>query len=306
MENLFTFTIIGFGNQARAWALNLRDSGVEVSIGLRGSSLSHTLVEAAGFKSFNFETEGILSNSFALLTPDHTHDKILTALSTNNKNLTCLYAHGFSMNKNIFAKKFPHFKHILLAPKSIASELRFRFETKKNLTAFYSLEFSGEESFEFTEQLANLLGINNLYPTTFAEETKADLFSEQTILCSLLPYGILESFNTLIENGYSKEIAFFECFYESKLILDTIFKIGPQDFFSLISPNALIGSQIGKDFLIDKQFKEKLSKVLKDIEDNSFEKLAEDTDHNQLREEVSTFWAKQKMTSTFQELREKL
>lgn len=306
MSVIKKFTIIGFGNQAKAWALNLRDSGITVSIGLRIDSSSHQAVKEAGLKSFDFTTTILPTREFALLTPDHTHKEILAQLARLNSQATCFYAHGFSMMKNQFFAIVPHFEHILLAPKSIASELRFRFETKQNLTAFYSLEFLTNTKFSYVKELASNLGIHHLHTTSFDEETKADLFSEQTILCSLLPYGILESYNLLIKNGYNKELAFFECFYESKLIIDTLFKIGPKDFFNLISPNALIGSERGKELIFDENFREKLNTILNQIESREFNEIIDKTDYQNLKNEVNTYWEQQSLSLTYQQLREQL
>ena len=286
--------------------MNLRDSGLEVSIGLRANSTSLSQVKAIGFKTFCINTEPCPNQSVAILTPDDTHSEIIQELGRHNTELTIYFAHGFSMVQNQFAEKFPQFKFVLLAPKSIASELRFRFETKENLTAFYSLEFTDSNTLSQIEDLSNSLGINNIYPTKFEEETKADLFSEQSVLCSLIPYGINEAFNTLIQRGYSKEIAFFECFYESKLILDTIFKMGPVEFFKLISPNALIGSQIGKELLFDDEFKRKLNSLLDDIESRKFDAIIENTDIDLMASHVHSFWSDQELNNTYLELKGQL
>lgn len=307
MKKLSRVTILGFGNQGKAWALNLKDSGVEVTIALRNDSPSYELVRDMGFKVVHYEKEPLKTKEVALLTPDDTHKKVLETLREINPfELNIIYAHGYSMYSERLNVHFPEFKHILLAPKAIASELRFRFETKENLTAFYSLEYTEQSYYEVLEDLANSVGINHLYPTNFEEETKADLFSEQTILCSLLPYGINEAFKTLIQRGYSTELAFFECFYESKLILDTIFNLGPQKFFELISPNALIGSQVGKDLLFDTSFQQKLEVLLNNIEDQSFHQQIKDADITKLKGDVSQFWQRQELNETFHTLRESL
>ncbi len=306
MQNTNKITIIGFGNQARAWALNFRDSGYKVCIGLRKNSSSFTTATDLGFETFCFEEVEIPTRFFALLIPDDQHEKALVELSKLNKNKCCLYAHGYSVFKFELNQKFKDFDHVLLAPKSIASELRFLFETKGNLTGFYSLEFAKETQLAELRKLAHALGLTNFYPTKFQEETQADLFSEQSILCALLPYGILETYNTLVERGYSKELAFYECFYESKLILDTIFKVGPTAFFDLISPNALIGSEVGRELLIDESFKAKLKKLLTDIEENRFQETIQHTDVDQLRSEITQFWQKQDLHSMYSELKESL
>lgn len=296
------FSIIGFGNQAQAWALNLKDSGVKVFIGLRKGSASKSKVQSMGFEVFYLQDK-IPTKNFALLIPDDQHELALRVLTQNNENNFCIYAHGYSLSKFKLQLTFPQFEHILLAPKSIASELRFRYETHGNLTGFYSLEFAPSFTTQELKEIAQLLGLKNSYPTSFIEETQADLFSEQSILCSLLPYGILETYNTLIEKGYSEELSFYECFYESKLILDTIFKVGPQAFFELISPNALIGSEVGRHALIDDQFKEKLHQLLKDIEQNKFQETIEKTDIVTLKKQVANYWKNQSLNSTFNKLK---
>lgn len=304
MQNINEFAIIGFGNQAKAWALNLRDSGYRVFIGLRPHSNSIKKAQGLGFEVFDLENSEVPTSSFALLTPDDQHKKTLSALGKKNSNKNCLYAHGYSVSKLNIQTLFPHFNHILLAPKSIASELRFLYETRGNLTAFYSLEYSSNFELSELREISSALGISNIFPTCFLEETQADLFSEQSILCSLIPYGILETYNTLIEKNYSKELAFFECFYESKLIIDTIFKVGPKEFFKLISPNALIGSEVGRDLLLGKQFKNKLATLLQNIEDNNFQEHIEQTDIQLLRLRVNEFWESQSLDKTYNKLKD--
>ena len=122
--------IIGFGSQAKSWALNLRDSGFEVHIILRKKSPSIKLVEKMGFKSLFFgEADLKAYSTFLMLTPDHTHENIL---KTYRKDFLpqsiFIYAHGFSFCHGSFGETFPEFNHLLLAPKAIASEVRFQYE----------------------------------------------------------------------------------------------------------------------------------------------------------------------------------
>ncbi|MBT4790066.1 MAG: hypothetical protein HON90_00720 [Halobacteriovoraceae bacterium] len=300
-------SIIGFGNQAKSWSLNLRDSGYNVFIGLRKNSSSQAAANSLGFKTFCFEQDEIPTDAFALLIPDDQHEqalKILTAVNHSKK--AGLYAHGFSLDQNHLADKYPHWDHVLLAPKSIASELRFLYETKGSLGGFYSLDAANNFTLSQLTELATAIGLTNIYPASAKEETQADLFSEQTILCSLLPYGILEVYNTLIKRGYSNELAFYECFYESKLIIDTMLKRGPKDFFNLISPNALIGSEIGKDLFINQDFKDKLNHLLDKIENNQFQESIQDVDIDKLRTNISNFWQDQSLHNTYEKLRDTL
>lgn len=305
MKKPLQFSIIGFGNQARAWASNLKDSGHEVILILRENSSSKAEALNLGFKVATLN-EKIQTDYCAILTPDHTHKEILNDLAKINLNLKIIYAHGYSVHSQKINELFPQFEHILFAPKAIASELRFRFENKQNLTAFYSLEFAKSTSIEFLISLGKEIGINNIYPASFKQETQADLFSEQTLLCSLIPYGILETYNTLIQAGYPKELAFYESFYESKLIIDSLLKFGPEKFFDLISSNALIGAEKGKKILFDTEFSQKFKSLLKDIENNSFENDIANTQLESLYKSTKNFWKNQNLTTTHSELRDSL
>lgn len=304
MENQQTISIIGYGNQARAWALNLRDSGAEVKIGLRDNSKSHELAKADGFSTFDFTSQAISTKLCALLTPDDTHLEILTKLP-KTKTLI-IFAHGFSLVAENLKEKFPDFEFALLAPKAIASELRFRYETKQSLAAFYSLEFCDQVFEKDIKNLAAIIGLNNLYETSFSEETQADLFSEQTLLCSVLPYTINLAFKTLVEKGYNRELAFYECFVEAKLIIDTILKVGPESFFDFISPNALVGSEKGRKLLLDEKFEEKLKGLLEDVRTTEHLNELKSADITAIRKDVNLFWKKQTLNSTFQDLKDTL
>ena len=302
---LTEITIIGFGNQAQAWALNLRDSGYQVHIGLRTSSLSNKAAEELKFRTFDFTQQPLPSELVCLLTPDHTHNEVLAQVTAHNSNKKFIFAHGYSLLTHAYPKIYPSHEFILLAPKAIASEVRFRFETKKPLHAFTCLDYSNLKATELQE-LAGGLGIHNLHPTSFQEETEADLFSEQGLLCSIIPYAILETYNTLIQRGYSHEIAFFESFYESKLIMDTLAAVGPEQFFKLISPNALIGSQVGKEKLLDENYRAKLDDLLRAIQDKSFDQTIASTNYEDLKQEVSLFWQNQQLTQTYLRLKDSL
>lgn len=304
------FGIIGFGNQAKAWALNLKDSGYQVTIYLRANSPSHQIAQQMSFTTSTIDK--IKESYLAILTPDETHPQILEQLK-NYHNKTILYAHGYSLHYDLLAEQYPQFEHILCAPKAIASELRFQYQTNGAIGGVYSLEKvkkkntienkrQKENKSEWILGFAKDLGLTDFYPATIADETKADLFSEQSLLCSVLPYACLNSYNKLREQGISKEVAFFETWYEVKLIADTLMQVGPQKFFNLISPNALLGSEIGKDLLFDQGYKEKLNILYTKIEDESFIEQIKTTDMEKLRESVTSFWQHQELTHTFNEM----
>jgi len=306
MKNI---VIIGYGSQAKAWALNLRDSGFEVIIALRSNSSSKSLANKKGFSTIELESAELNKYStFALLTPDHTHKITLKEnQSYLPKNANIIYAHGYSYTAFHFKKLYPEFNHLLLAPKAIASEVRFQFENDGKLGAAFSLEdIEGEKKEEILnliETVAKGIGITaGPFETTFLEETNADLFSEQSLLCSLLPYGALHSYNKLRAKGVKREIAYLECWLEVKLIADAMVKMGPVEFFKLISPNALIGGEKASKILFDKEYHNKLDSLLNDIWNQDFFTECESVDFNELRDGVLERWAKEELSQTHADL----
>lgn len=294
--------IVGFGSQAKAWALNLKDSGVEIIIALNKNSKSKTLAQNLGFKTCLLETDEMKQASILmLLIPDDQQYEFLqknAAFINDSSHL--VYAHGFSVSKFKLDELYPQFTHSLLAPKAIASEVRFRYETKGKIgAAFFAKNLNAKNELHF---IAKNVGFNALYESNFTEETKADLFSEQSLLCSILPYVSLKSFNVLRKNGIAKEVAFMECFLELQSISKALVSLGPEAFFQLISPNALIGAEKGKRILLDENFDKKLELLFKDIDSQAFYKEVE-VDANQLRLEVLDFWKNQEMTKVFKELK---
>ncbi|MEX0797797.1 MAG: hypothetical protein WEB87_03415 [Bacteriovoracaceae bacterium] len=302
--------IIGFGNQAKAWALNLKDSGYEIFIGLRQDSSSLAAAKSLGLRPFIIG-EPLPCSDVAMLTPDDTHLEIAAQIAQDvpfKEDIHLIFAHGYSLFFERLAEKHPEFDCLLLAPKAIASELRLQYEVKGKLGAVYSAELSQSKN-RATKKLKTLaldLGISSFHPTTIEAETKADLFSEQALLCSSLPYSALFAFNKLIEKGINEETAYFECWYEVKLIADAMVKMGPLKFFDLISPNALEGSEIGKKQLFDQNYFDKLEKLYEDIDNGNFHQHLEDTSVEATREKVAAFWKAQRLSETHEKMRKDL
>jgi ketol-acid reductoisomerase len=298
-------TIIGFGSQAKAWALNLKDSKQEVKIALNRSSKSRDIATKLGFEIIDLETNALKqSKIMALLIPDDQHLYFLEKNQTYINNGThLLYAHGFSLSKENLSARFPNFIHSLLAPKAIASEVRYQYEVHGKIGAAYYAPNAEAEN--VLRRVAQDAGFTALYKSHFDEETKADLFSEQSFLCSVLPYVALKSYNVLRKNGVSQEIAFMECFLELKSISQAIVTLGPEAFFKLISPNALIGSQKGRKLLLGKEFDQSLEKLIVEINDHKFYKEVE-IDAEKMRSEVLAEWDKEELTQVFKRLKSEL
>jgi ketol-acid reductoisomerase len=300
--NELKITIIGFGNQAKAWALNLRDSGLDVNIWLRPNSESIQKIDLLKLKTHDPSEHQ--PSIYALLIPDNEHLSFLQKNPLPKKSLV-ITAHGYSLYAHNLAHKFPDYDFLLMAPKAIGSELRFQYELKGEIAAFYSLEFirfhTNAES--FVKFFAQKLGITKgPFTTTAVEETKADLFSEQAILCSILPYCANLCYEILREKGYSKELSYYECFYEVYLIAKVLSEKGPEEFFKMISPNALIGSDKGMKKLLDDSFKTHLRELFSDIESDKFNTELTNTNLEQTRNDILNFWKSSELSQTFKEL----
>ena len=155
-----TITLIGFGNQAKAWALNLRDSGYQVSIALKDNSPSIEKAQALSFEVVALKEAAALGGDFVNLTPDHLHHEVLAGIKFKSGS-RLVFAHGYSIASELVDKTECGAEILLLAPKAIASELRFLYETKGKLGAVYSVEYASDKASakNWLSMLAKDLGI---------------------------------------------------------------------------------------------------------------------------------------------------
>ncbi len=303
---MMRLTIIGFGNQAKSWALNLKDSGFPVRVALRPDSPSYDAAVRLGLDVTEIGSPEFYGDgAYALLTPDLAHNEFLVSQAHQfTPGTLILYAHGFSLLANDFHGRYPHLQHVLFAPKSIGSELRRQFVLKGKLGAVFSLEhYQGTkaDTEAWLRELARALGINlGPFATTFEHETRADLYSEQGLLCSLVPYAAGEMFSHLVETGVEPELAFFECWHELKLIVDAMVDKGPEGFFDLISPNALVGSEKGYDRLVTDDFRNRLRSLLTEIQDGTFNRELANTNVEETRQRIRDRWRRSPLQRTFE------
>lgn len=286
--------IMGYGNQARAWAENLFDSGLDVHLLLRNESNTRARVPAK-FKLLDWQSP-LQGHPIALLVPDHEIGRALSHLAEYiPQGTTLFYAHGFALHEEKLNLKFPQFHHVLLAPKAIGTEVRATYLEKRALGGVYSVELveaSERQKIQtLTLAVAAAIGITmGPYPCRVQEEMIADLFSEQAVLCSLIPESCRMAFNLLIEKGIPAELAFFELWHEVGLITKVMVDRGPVAFFDLISPNALIGSEKGRLLLVDSTLENKMRSLLNEIESGSFSKSVEGVDVARLRQQIVERW----------------
>jgi ketol-acid reductoisomerase len=306
-------TLIGFGSQGQAWAQNLRDSGREVRCYLRENSNSIELANSLGFESScdlgQLLPKGKSNQVILLLIPDHAHKNFLE----DHKNdippgTSLIYGHGASVVEHQLIASYPQWNHILLAPKAIASELRSGFVNGHGLGAVYSLEGVENQSIQKLEgellELAKNIGITaGPYKVTFEQETRADLLSEQSLLCGLLPYAARNCFDTMLENDIPPELAYLEAWHEVKLIANAMIQLGPTDFFKLISPHALIGARLASKELFDKGHQETIERLRQDIWSGNFFKKASSLSPEKERELQIEAWKNSDLQKTFEKLR---
>lgn len=297
--------IVGFGNQAKTWAHNLQDKGYHISVYLKDGSSKAELAS----KTFSLITKNELSHHdcFALLIPDDQH---LSFLQHHQqfipKSSRIIYAHGFSVFENHLQNLYPQFDHLLLAPKGIAHSMRQLFLQKISLAGVYSAEFSTHYSqVENEKYLINLskdLGIFFPKPSNFQEETHADLFSEQSLLCGYLPYLIEENFKFMLQQGLSADVCFYETFYEMNLIMQTIAAKGPQEFFKMISPNAAIGAYLTEKKLPREQWSELHRELWGNIKSGDFFDQIRKISYPEVKENLKQHWEKSPLQKTFEKL----
>lgn len=290
MKNIQSINIIGYGNQAKAWYKNLKDSGLHVSLWTRSKN--------DAVDSYILGKDSIPEGVLVLLIPDDQHLNFLETYTIPDGNLI-IYAHGYSIVHDKLADRFPNLEHALLAPKAIASELRENFIKNEFLGAAVSSTKLKNYNDEQIVILAKNLGITSIVRTSFENECYADLFSEQSLLCSTIPYSIKESFDYLVEQGIEEELAFLECVVESKLIIDTLLKVGFEGLFSKISPHALVGSEKIHKKLNKRQQNSFLEQIWCDIKSGGFNKEFKDTDVNQIRNQLSDRFRDSKIESIF-------
>lgn len=302
-------TFIGLGSQTRAWICNLRDSQIKAQVYLRKGSSSHKLVKELGFEC----TENLMASQIIfLLIPDAEHLNFLQNHRDQiSPNTLIVVAHGASKMEHALTELFPEFNFALLAIKAIASEVRFQYLNKGKLGAVYSLETIPSDKYQtfklIINEVAQKIGVTaGPFEVTFEQEAKADLFSEQSLLCGLLPYAAQQAYTTLRNNGIPKELAFMECWLEVKLIADAMVKMGPEDFFDLISPHALVGSELARQRIFDKG----QAKVIEDMRQNiwtgQFFKQVNDLDVAQMRKEIKSRWSNGELQQTYNELKDNL
>jgi ketol-acid reductoisomerase len=268
--------IIGYGSQGHAHALNLKDSGIEVRVGLPATSKSIEKAKRAGLEVNTVSEAAAWADVIMILTPDHSQGETYAAdIAPNLKaGKTLMFAHGF----NIRFETIDPPKDVdvsLVAPKAPGHRVREVFTEgggTPGLVAIYQ-DASGK-ALETALSYAKGIGCTRagVIETTFAEETETDLFGEQAVLCGGTAALVKAGFDTLVEAGYQPEIAYFECLHELKLIVDLMYRGGLAYMRYSVSDTAEYGDYTAGPRIVTDATRAEMKKLLKEIQDGTFAK----------------------------------
>lgn len=269
-----TVAVIGYGSQGHAHAQNLRDSGVDVVVGLHEGSKSRDKAAADGVRVETVAEAARLADVVMVLVPDQTQKKVFNESIKDNlqPGNMLMFAHGFSIN---FGEVVPPagVDVTMIAPKSPGHRLRELFSEGVGVPALIAVhqDASGEAK-QKALAYAKALGSTRagVIETTFKEECETDLFGEQAVLCGGLSALIESGFNTLVEAGYQPEIAYFECLHEVKLIVDLIYEGGLAYMRYSVSDTAEYGDYYAGGQIIDDHTRAAMKSLLAKIQSGEF------------------------------------
>jgi ketol-acid reductoisomerase len=286
--------IIGYGSQGHAHALNLRDSGVDVRVGLRDGSSSRAKAEAAGLRVASIAQAAAEADLIMMLAPDTEQQAIYTAdIEPSLKQGDAIFfAHGFNIRFGLI-KPPPGVDVAMVAPKGPGHLVRRTFEGGGGVPSLVAVaqDASGKAR-DLALSYAHAIGATRagVLDTTFEEETETDLFGEQVVLCGGLTSLIMAGYETLVAAGYQPESAYFECLHEVKLIVDLMYENGISGMRFSISDTAEYGDLTRGPRVINDNVKAEMRKILTEIQDGTFAKewIAENRagrpNFNQLRQ----------------------
>src|SRR2546425_4731251 len=269
-----TIAIIGYGSQGHAHALNLRDSGLKVIVGLPASSQSRQKVSAQKLEVLEPAEAARRGDVIVVLIPDPVQPQVYKeAIAPNlGAGKALLFAHGFNIHFKFIVPP-PSVDVIMIAPKSPGHRMRELFKEGVGVPALLAVEQDASGKAVETA-LAYARGVGSLKAgvirTTFKEETETDLFGEQTVLCGGVSALIARAFETLVAAGYQPEIAYFECLHELKLIVDLIYQGGIKYMRYSVSDTAEDGDYTRGPVVIDAHVRQTMKKILADVQSGAF------------------------------------
>ena len=292
-----TIGIIGYGSQGHCHALNLKDNGQKVMVGLHATSRSRENARQAGLEVADVDQVTRESDIVMVLIPDHVQPTVYReSIQPNLKpDTTLMFAHGFSIHYKAVVPP-ANVNVSMVAPKAPGHRMREMFTDGIGVPALMAIQqdTTGDAK-GVTLAYAKGIGCTNagVLETTFKDETETDLFGEQNVLCGGVTSLIRMAFETLVEAGYPPELAYFECLHEMKLIVDLIFQGGFKYMRYSVSDTAEYGDYSRGPRVIDEHVRENMRRTLRDIQDGTFarEWMAENDEGRkrflQMREEAN-------------------
>jgi ketol-acid reductoisomerase len=269
-----TVAIIGYGSQGHAHALNLRDSGVDVVIGLHAGSKSRPKAEAEGLRVLPVAEAAKAAQFIMLLIPDTKQAAVYKAeiepyLEAGD---TLMFAHGFNIR---YGQIVPpaHVDVSMVAPKGPGHRLRETFVEGVGIPCLLAVQqdASGKAKANALAYAKAIGGTRaGVLETTFAEETETDLFGEQVILCGGVTALVKAAFETLVEAGYQPEVAYFECLHELKLIVDLLYQGGMNYMWYSVSDTAEYGGYMSGDRVVTDETRQAMRQILSEIRSGAF------------------------------------
>jgi len=269
-----SIAIVGYGSQGRAHAMNLRDSGFDVTVGLRPGGPTDHKARADGFIPRPPADAVAAADLVAVLTPDMVQRQLYAdVLAPHMKQGACLlFAHGLNVHFDMIAPR-ADLDVVLVAPKGPGALVRREYEIGRGVPCIYAVH---QDPTGRAEQLALVYATGlggaraNIIRTTFKEETETDLFGEQAVLCGGASSLVQAGFETLVEAGYQPEIAYYEVLHELKLIVDLFYEGGITRMLEFVSETAQYGDYVSGPRIIDASVKARMKEVLSDIQDGTF------------------------------------
>jgi ketol-acid reductoisomerase len=266
--------IVGYGSQGHAHALNLKDSGVEVRVGLPASSKSRSKAQGAGLEVDTPKAVAAWADVIMILAPDTSQarlykEEIAPGLKAGK---TLMFAHGFNIRYRTI-EPHPEVDVSLVAPKSPGHRVRETFQAGGGVPALVAVhQDASGKAMQLALSYARALGSTRagVLETTFAEETETDLFGEQAVLCGGVTSLIKAGFDTLVEAGYQPEVAYFECLHELKLIVDLMYRGGLNYMRYSVSDTAEYGDYVAGRRVVGAEARAEMKVLLQDIKSGAF------------------------------------
>lgn len=269
-----TIAVIGYGSQGHAHALNLKESGVDVVVGLRIESPSRAKAEAAGLRVADVADAAKAAQVVMMLVPDETAPDIFAQSVAPNLDAgdLLLFAHGFNIHYNQIVP--PQGVDVaMVAPKGPGHTVRSEYQAGKgvpSLIAIHQDATGGARKLALAYASAIGAGRAGILETTFKEETETDLFGEQAVLCGGVTELMKAGFDTLVEAGYAPEMAYFECMHEMKLIIDLVNSGGLEMMRYSVSDTAEYGDYRTGRRIITEDTRKEMKQVLREVQDGTF------------------------------------